>query len=63
MNSIKKQERRYVETYNYKNDFSILTKKEKRRILKNAQHLLKLQQEDAITPSDTGSGEEKAVVV
>jgi len=32
-----------VETYDYESDFKFLTLKEKRKILKNAKYLLKLQ--------------------
>lgn len=46
MNDTGKKERCNVETYDYGSDFQFLTLKEKRVILKNAKHLLKLQKED-----------------
>jgi hypothetical protein len=47
MNDTAKRKGRNVETYDYRNDFQILTSKEKRLILKNAKHLLKLQKGNA----------------
>jgi hypothetical protein len=35
-----------VETYNYGDDFQLLTRKEKRDILKNAKFLLRLQRDN-----------------
>jgi 23S rRNA U2552 (ribose-2'-O)-methylase RlmE/FtsJ len=37
-----------VEAYNYRDDFQLLTLKEKREILKNAKFLLKLQRDNGI---------------
>ena len=51
MNDMAKQEGRWVETYDYGNDFQLLTPKEKRGILKNAQTLLKLQKENDVLPA------------
>jgi hypothetical protein len=41
-----KQEICKVEPYNYSNDFQLLTRKEKRNILRNAKFLLKLQRDN-----------------
>jgi hypothetical protein len=46
MDDTSKQEGGNVEPYDYGSDFLILTRKEKRGVLKNAQHLLKLQKEN-----------------
>jgi hypothetical protein len=35
-----------VETYNYRDDFQLLTRKEKRTVLRNAKYLLKLQRDN-----------------
>jgi hypothetical protein len=54
MNDTAKQEEVKGEPCDYGKDFKILTRKEKRGILKNAKTLLKLQKENALladTPS------------
>ena len=63
MDDIIKKEGRYVGTYNYKSDFMILTKKEKRGILKNAKRFLKLQREAAVTLTGAGLFKEEAEMV
>ena len=59
MNGIEKQEMCKVENYDYENDFQLLTLKEKRRILKTAKVLLKLQKknDDLYSPSPEGRTE------
>jgi hypothetical protein len=52
MDDTAKQEGGKVETYDYENDFQILTPKEKREVLKNAKHLLNLQKEDNAVLAD-----------
>ncbi|GHV00373.1 hypothetical protein FACS189483_10390 [Spirochaetia bacterium] len=50
-----KQEGVKGESYDYSKDFKVLTRKEKRALLKNAKTLLKLQKENALsadTPPD-----------
>ena len=48
MNNTEIKEGCKVETYDYKSDFLFLTLKEKRGVLKNAKHLLKLQKDAEI---------------
>ena len=62
MDDTARQEGRKAETYDYLSDFQILPLKEKRGILKNAKHLLKLQKEDAVILADTGSCEKMEIV-
>ena len=45
MNDTEIKEGYKVETYDYTSDFLFLTLKEKRGVLKNAKHLLKLQKD------------------
>jgi hypothetical protein len=46
MDNTSKNEGCKVETYNFRNDFQLLTRKEKRNILRNAKLLLKLQRDN-----------------
>lgn len=46
MNDMAKKGDCNVETYDYRSDFKLLTRKEKCGVLKNAKHLLKLQREN-----------------
>jgi hypothetical protein len=46
MDSTTKNEMCKVETYNCGDDFQLLTRKEKRNILRNAKFLLKLQRDN-----------------
>jgi hypothetical protein len=48
MKDTAKQEGVKGEPYDYSKDFKILTRKEKRALLKNAKTLLKLQKENAL---------------
>jgi hypothetical protein len=59
MNDTAKQEGCRVETYDYGIDFRFLTSKEKRGILKNAKHLLKLQKENNALLATAGSCEKQ----
>jgi len=47
MNNMINHENRKVENFNFKDDFQILSLKEKRVIIKNAKTLLKLQNDEA----------------
>ena len=53
MNDTAKQKGYKVETYDYGNDFQLLSRKEKRGVLKNAKSLLRLQRENDVV-SDNG---------
>jgi hypothetical protein len=55
MNDTAKHEKCKVEIYNYRNDFQILTSKEKRGVLRNAKTFLKLQKENEILLAGTQS--------
>jgi hypothetical protein len=46
MNNMINHERRKAYNFNFKNDFQILSLKEKRVVIKNAKSLLKLQKEE-----------------
>jgi hypothetical protein len=48
MDNTAKQEGCNVENYDFRSDFQILNLKEKRKVLKNAKRLLKLQKDNAI---------------
>ena len=52
MKNTTKQEGGKVEHYDYGSDFQILTRKEKREVLKNAKHLLKLQKDNVAVLAD-----------
>ncbi|MDR2375087.1 MAG: hypothetical protein LBD96_01460 [Treponema sp.] len=48
MNDKTEEEEVKGEFYDYSNDFHLLSRKERRGLVKNAKHLLKLQRENAM---------------
>jgi len=62
MNDTVKKSGCNVEPYNYRNDFRILTPKEKSGILKNVKHLLKLQKDNDAILSNAVSCEKVEIV-
>jgi hypothetical protein len=61
MDDTAKQEGGNVEPYDYGSDFLILTRKEKRAVLKNAHHLLKLQKDNDAVSGDAPPHNEKDI--
>jgi len=63
MNGKTKKVKVNKESFDYADDFSFLTPKEKRKVLKNAKHLLKLQKESVAVLDDATKPKRKKGIV